>query len=1203
MSLLDAVQYTRGEATKTSTGVSNQSGSMVNAVRFVRGETKPFPKPIVRKTVEPQSIFDRASGLISKGTNFVDNIFNRKTLSPIPESDIIKSKKKKAPHKIGTYNPEWKKRISKLNKNLGPLLFSIYTPAEYGEIKVTGEKYKSFGKEIPKTKAVLKEGVKPTAGKAVGGFIEDALNATIVGGGFSIGGARNIFKEGLNVSKGIKTAAIFTGVTALVDTLKEEEVKMSDLLMSAGFGFLLGSFEPTVMVGGIDIGKAKNVLREYGFKNKDFKNPPILKTKFKETVFKLHPDKGGNPKEFKTFMDAYNKMTSAGINSKWSLPDINAWVGYLWENKGKPKAELYQQANAMFRTFVSKLVSKKSDSVELSPQSVMDIVINSNLQNTKLGKIMLKQSLQARQSGQNVEVANVGELKGDNIAESPDGVNVGVRVVEPTERADKITQAETPVDKAVAKPTEGKPITPKSQLFTGKQIAQEAKDLGSDQGGLSDFTLDKIRKEDYKTEDITIDELRKLDPDLDEYLINTSSDEIRDYEGEAFGMNPIVTSSGEVLDGYNRIHQHLRDGENTITILRGEKKKTPQKSNGDKTVSVVLEKEPPLKGEVVQPYDPSRLEKKVMPPNTMGNPSDQWQAQIRYKGFAADKKSFNTKKQAEEYLKTYKFEGLSKSVAEDYAGTPFDPFPRVSKDLNQAIKEARAKGLSTEEFVRNKFIKKQEPNLVKSPYYDLTKIQEGVYNGQNVGKTVAKDAEKLLEAIYKGDVDTISKIAPKYENAFLTFQKSGLTRDRFIPTDVAKVRLYDLSNRALREFTKTKQILTDLYNQATKKVAQAGLGDIKAKPVQPTKTKTKIIQGEEGIIKPISKQKIENAKNIKDIRIALKSIRNELSNLISEAEGRSVLAQEQREGINTEDVGKLKRIYARSKKYQEGDIETIRSSNSGPLLNRVIENIQEKYPEMTEDEAFNFALELPTKADERIKNTSEIKTLADRQKTLSKYLDILKDKQKKLKIKEEDALYDEWKSVISAQEKLARLVEVPREQLPVGEGKEVTSKLEARIKKVLKDTDQETIDKLGLSTFNQMNRDENIAKAVEYITANPKDAMRVLTGEIEAPPGILRNSIFVAMQENAAGDVELARKLASLRSTRFGQELSILAEIDPDSPVKLMNDIIKVREKVIEKRYKKTARKAIKDETAKIKKNVKKVSKYDWNEFIKSIEC
>ncbi|MDD4468171.1 MAG: DNA polymerase III subunit beta, partial [Candidatus ainarchaeum sp.] len=117
----------------------------------------------------------------------------------------------------------------------------------------------------------------------------------------------------------------------------------------------------------------------------------------------------------------------------------------------------------------------------------------------------------------------------------------------------------------------------KDIIFTGKEIAEEAKQIGTDQG-FSDYTLDKIKEEDYKIKTVTISSLRKNDTDLNEYV---KAGELREFEGEEFAMNPIVSSSGEVLDGYNRITQTFLDGETKIDVFYGIKKevKKPAKKH------------------------------------------------------------------------------------------------------------------------------------------------------------------------------------------------------------------------------------------------------------------------------------------------------------------------------------------------------------------------------------------------------------------------------------------------------------------------------------------------------------------------------------------------------------------------------------------------------------------------------------------------
>jgi hypothetical protein len=109
---------------------------------------------------------------------------------------------------------------------------------------------------------------------------------------------------------------------------------------------------------------------------------------------------------------------------------------------------------------------------------------------------------------------------------------------------------------------------------TGNQVASEAKKMGSDQGGISDFTADQIKKEDYTTQTVSIDDLRKSDPDLNDYINGTKN--VRAYNGEPNAMPPIVTSKGEVIDGYNRIHQAIVNGDKEITILKGNSSIPPQ---------------------------------------------------------------------------------------------------------------------------------------------------------------------------------------------------------------------------------------------------------------------------------------------------------------------------------------------------------------------------------------------------------------------------------------------------------------------------------------------------------------------------------------------------------------------------------------------------------------------------------------------------
>lgn len=182
-----------------------------------------------------------------------------------------------------------------------------------------------------------------------------------------------------------------------------------------------------------------------------------------------------------------------------------------------------------------------------------------------------------------------------------------------------------------------------------------------------------------------------------------------------------------------------------------------------------------------------------------------------------------------------------------------------------------------------------------------------------------------------------------------------------------------------------------------------------------------------------------------------------------------------------------------------------------------------------------------------------------------------------------------------------KVVEVPREQIPVGEGKLKVSRLEQRVTQQLNKT-PEQIKEAGGAVYREVSKKENIVSASKYVIQNPEEALAVLKGEKSVPKGLLKNSIYVAMQNYAKGDVELARRLASISSTRYGQEISILSEIDKDNPINLMREIVDIREQTFLRKYKgKSVSQVRKNIVKDIKSKVKKVDKYDWNRFIDSI--
>lgn len=180
-------------------------------------------------------------------------------------------------------------------------------------------------------------------------------------------------------------------------------------------------------------------------------------------------------------------------------------------------------------------------------------------------------------------------------------------------------------------------------------------------------------------------------------------------------------------------------------------------------------------------------------------------------------------------------------------------------------------------------------------------------------------------------------------------------------------------------------------------------------------------------------------------------------------------------------------------------------------------------------------------------------------------------------------------------------ITVNRGVLPVGTGKPNISRMEARIKGILENATPEQKQELG-TVYNTMNKKEQIEMAMEYVASYRAEAMEVLQGKRNPPPGLIPESIYIALTELSKGDITLATKLASLQATALGQRISILTELDKDSPVKLLNEVYKIREEKVKKKYGNRVKEKIKEVKNEVKKQVK-VDKYDWDSFISSLEC
>jgi len=142
-------------------------------------------------------------------------------------------------------------------------------------------------------------------------------------------------------------------------------------------------------------------------------------------------------------------------------------------------------------------------------------------------------------------------------------------------------------------------------------------------------------------------------------------------------------------------------------------------------------------------------------------------------------------------------------------------------------------------------------------------------------------------------------------------------------------------------------------------------------------------------------------------------------------------------------------------------------------------------------------------------------------------------------------------------------VAVPSRNLPVGDGVTRNSRLEERIVKSNADPAiGKHLEGERLATYQQVTKADQTKRAAKFVEDRYDDALAVVRGQMEAPDGLLDNAVALALAKQAelTGDAALAIRLASLRSTRAGQEISILTEADPLSVVSSIESIIKARQ-------------------------------------------
>jgi hypothetical protein len=151
----------------------------------------------------------------------------------------------------------------------------------------------------------------------------------------------------------------------------------------------------------------------------------------------------------------------------------------------------------------------------------------------------------------------------------------------------------------------------------------------------------------------------------------------------------------------------------------------------------------------------------------------------------------------------------------------------------------------------------------------------------------------------------------------------------------------------------------------------------------------------------------------------------------------------------------------------------------------------------------------------------------------------------------------------------------------------------------------------GTAEYTPVTVKEQAEKAANLVNSDLEKARRIISGKEKLPNNLRAAPLISAVEKYAqkTGDAELLKELANSSLTAetslHAQELRLLRERQPNSPVKLIQEIQKTREAATEKRVRKTVKDAVKKEVEKIQIEIKKTSpKFkDWREFVDKLEC
>lgn len=163
---------------------------------------------------------------------------------------------------------------------------------------------------------------------------------------------------------------------------------------------------------------------------------------------------------------------------------------------------------------------------------------------------------------------------------------------------------------------------------------------------------------------------------------------------------------------------------------------------------------------------------------------------------------------------------------------------------------------------------------------------------------------------------------------------------------------------------------------------------------------------------------------------------------------------------------------------------------------------------------------------------------------------------------------------------------VPPQEPPVSAQELPPGAPEVRTRGLSKGVEEKAIEKkltegLGnLPEYEVVNMKEQAKKASDIISQDYEQAKRIAMGQDPVPQGVLPESVFVAVENRALaeGDINTLRDLATnstltTEATTMGQRIRTLAERNPESPIKAIQELQRAREERFFKEQERAANK------------------------------